>query len=95
MFSVSIHLVDQAYGGPEEGGWWYQYGSPDEGYSKFTRFFKTRDEAHKYGEKLDSMIAELNKNRPSISSVSSIGRYQWMIQDDLPHEWPKQVPHYE
>lgn len=95
MFSVSIHLFDQAYGGPEEGGWWYQYGFPDEDYWKFTRLFETREEAREYGETLDSMIAELNQDRPSISSVSSIGCYQWIIQDDYPHEWPQQIPHYE
>lgn len=95
MFSVSIHLFDKAYGGPEEGGWWYQYGSPDEGYSKYTRFFKTRDEAITYANSLDSIISKLNENRPSVSSVSSIGRYCWMIQDDAPHSWPEQVPHYE
>ena len=95
MLSVSIHLVDKAYGGPEEGGWWYEYGSPDEDYRQFTRFFNTKKEAYEYAQTLDAIISNLNKNRPSISSMSSIGRYCWMVQDDLPHEWPKEIPHYE
>lgn len=26
FYTVAIYLVDRAYGGPEEGGWWYDYG---------------------------------------------------------------------
>lgn len=25
---ITIHLIDQWYGGPEEGGWWYDVGYP-------------------------------------------------------------------
>ena len=27
---VNCYMIDQAYGGPEEGGWWYTVGRPVE-----------------------------------------------------------------
>lgn len=28
MFYVNVYKVNHAYGGPEEGGWWYEVGIP-------------------------------------------------------------------
>src|SRR5947207_1725457 len=28
FFSVAVYRCDRAYGGPEEGGWWYDFGEP-------------------------------------------------------------------
>ena len=39
FYSASIHLVDRAYGGPEEGGWYFDYGEPDDGQWIYTRLF--------------------------------------------------------
>ena len=95
MISVSIHMTDRAYGGPEEGGWWFDYGEPDDEFWQYTRLFATREEARDYGKALDPLIKELNEGRPSIGSVLSIGRYEWIIQDGYPHAWPERKPHYE
>ena len=95
MFSCSIHMIDRAYGGPEEGGWYFNYGEPDDGLWQHTRLFETEDEAYAYARSLDPVIAELNQGRPSISSVLSEGQYGWVVQDGYPHAWPKQRPHYE
>lgn len=27
-FYTNVYVVGRAYGGPEEGGWWYDYGTP-------------------------------------------------------------------
>ena len=27
-YTVAVFEVDRAYGGPEEGGWWFDYGQP-------------------------------------------------------------------
>ena len=39
-YTVAIFFVDRAYGGPEEGGWWYDFGEPDSDYARFTRGFR-------------------------------------------------------
>jgi len=95
IFSVSIHMVDRAYGGPEEGGWWFDYGEPDHAYFRKTKLFETKDEAYSYAKTLDHMIEELNKGRPSISSMASEGQYRVIVQEGYPHSWPEQRPHYE
>jgi hypothetical protein len=95
MFSVSIHLVDRAFGGPEEGGWWFDYGEPDGEFWSYTRLFATEEEAVEYGETLNPVIRRLNRGRPEISSVLSKGEYRWVIQDGYPHVWPHSKPHYE
>jgi hypothetical protein len=95
FYSVSIHLYDRAYGGPEEGGWWFDYGEPDHGYWNFTRLFDNAEDARAYGNSLDGVIAELNQGRPEVSSVVSEGRYGWFVQEGYPHAWPVTRPHYE
>jgi len=30
-YTVAVYICDRAYGGPEEGGWWYDCGVPSEG----------------------------------------------------------------
>lgn len=95
FYSVSIHMIDRAYGGPEEGGWWFDYGSPDHGYWHFTRLFETYKDARTYAHSLDGIVAELNQGRPDVSSVLSEGRFGWFIQEGYPHAWPKERPRYE
>jgi len=95
FYSVSIHMIDRAYGGPEEGGWWFDYGEPDDGFWEHTRLFGSYEEASEYGNNLNDMIKELNKGRPDVGSVLSEGRYDWIIQYGYPYAWPKQRPHYE
>jgi hypothetical protein len=88
-------MIDRAYGGPEEGGWWFDYGEPNDGYWKYTRLFETEDEAYDYGKSLNPLIDELNEGRPSIGSVASEGIYGWVVQEGYPHAWPKERPRYE
>lgn len=95
FYSVSIHLYDRAYGGPEEGGWWYSYGEPDEGLWHHTRLFPTYRHAKEYRDSLDPVIEKLNEGRPDIGSTASEGVFGACIQANYPHAWPKVRPRYE
>jgi hypothetical protein len=105
-YSVAIHFVDRCYGGPEEGGWWYNAGHPItevlKGYDNMTpedslpKCFLTEDEAQTYCDLLNNKLAAgPNKGRRSIYSMASEGRYQAMVQAGWPHAWPNPAPHYE
>jgi hypothetical protein len=89
---VSIYLVDLAYGGPEEGGWWYRTRQLIR-----CKQYATRDEAEAARE--DEMIwcEETNRSegRREISSVLSTGRYVAYIEDEPGADFPDQIPHYE
>ena len=95
FYSVAVHWFDRAFGGQEEGGWWFDYGEPDHDFFEHTRLFATMKEAEAYGPKLDDLIAELNEGRPEVSSVISKGRFCWVIQEGYPHSWPEKFPRYE
>lgn len=95
MYSVAIYLTDLAYGGPEEGGWWYTYGHPSTDHAEYTKHFDVEDDAWEYANRINNAIcAELNGDRPSVSSVLSIGLYDTHVTEGEPRPFPDQIPHY-
>lgn len=96
-YTVRIYLQDLSYGGPEEGGWYFSTGEFATEFGYLTRSFKERWEALKYANDLhETTLDELNKHRPSISSVRSQGRYAAEVWDEeAPLYYPKTKPHYE
>lgn len=95
-YSVAICLVDLAYGGPEEGGWYYQVGEPSEDHLIYLRGFDDEEAAYEYCRELNKTVQPiLNKGRPEISASNSIGRYVADVFEGLPKAYPKTKPHYE
>ena len=96
VHSVAIYMIDKAYGGPEEGGWWYTYGIPEEDQSHHTKYFEKEEDAGKYADMLHKLIVEpLNHGRKSIDSMLSEGIYEVTVRHGDPRPFPDQVPHYE
>lgn len=106
LYAVTVYLTDRAYGGPEEGGWYYDCGQPidfiPEGIepADLVRIFPgTRD------GKLDALAwraalqvkldSGINVGRREISSVLSEGMYTAEISSGLPKPYPATIPHYE
>lgn len=85
--SITIGLRDRAYGGPEEGGWYYDTFEP-------VRVFTVPARAY---ERLASRLAKwlvcANRGRRPISSVLSEGIYE--IRDGVVGHEPKERPYYE
>lgn len=96
MWQVRVYLQDLAYGGAEEGGWWYEYGEAADEVSA-PRTFSERYQAFNYANALNAgILAELNEDRPAISSVLSRGRYTAQTHEgDAPDFYPENKPHYE
>lgn len=109
--SVSVYLMDQRYGGPEEGGWYYTAGDPEVGpFMDFPRNhpefgdmrlprlfpYEEREFALRYRDALGELCDQfLNEGRPSTSSVLSRGRYIAQLDDGMWESFPKERPHYE
>jgi hypothetical protein len=90
-YTVAVYLVDKIYGGPEEGGWWYEAGvrlnRPVDGLL-VSPFAENRWSETFHGPvaqaTAESASAALqlhldkhaNNGRPETSSMLSIGRYQ-------------------
>ena len=97
-YTVQLFFCDRAYGGPEEGGWWFGYGQPvaDSAVGfKVTRRFKTQAKAQGYRARIQNRLDSLNDTRPSISSVASEGQYHALICSAKPRPYPETRPFYE
>lgn len=90
---VCLFLIDQAYGGAEEGGWWYTYGDPV--LTSHMRVFNDRDEAVRYSQSLQAETDRMNEGRPKISDSNSIGRFDTMVCEGWPKAFPDRIPRYE
>jgi hypothetical protein len=95
MYAVNLYFVDRAFGGREEGGWYYDYGQPE--LHPLNRVFEHREDAEDYVISLQDYEEELNQGRPSIDSVLSQGQYRFIIgaKDALPAPFPTERPRYE
>jgi len=96
MFAVNLYLVDRAYGGREEGGWYYDCGQPE--LHPLNRVFVFYPDAQDYYYQVCKPAeTDLNEGRASISSVLSEGEYRFIIGYDgeQPAPFPAQRPHYE
>ena len=94
-YFVTVFLSDRAYGGPEEGGWWYDCGERLKDRRVFV--FQNEDDAIAFSRRYNERLAKWpNKNRRDINSVLSEGVYTAEIfEDSLPDYYPTQRPHYE
>lgn len=90
-------LHDKAYGGSEEGGWWFdtyqvikRSKRPNEGFKMMPLC-----EAIKYVQAINARLQDtVNANRRPISSVLSNGEYTYLYSFDYPINLPTERPYY-
>ena len=92
LFYVNEYLHDLAYGGPEEGGWYFECG-------RFVRMVAVTQDPDlartlqaNHQQKLDQ---DENAGRRDITSVLSQGRYVARLEGHVGHDYPAVQPHYE
>lgn len=78
-FVVQMYEVGQAYGGPEEGGWWYSYGEPRDHW-----FRTTLAEAITLKQELTEVYGD-----PRVEDYHLAIRFDQDLKG-----WPKNRPHY-
>ena len=90
---VNVYLIDRAYGGPEEGGWYYTMGLFSDGEA----FPDEREEdVERAVEQAKSRCDDWNEKRNSdIGSVLSDGKYVVRIENHPGKNYPDVKPHYE
>ena len=101
--------MEQAYGGGEEGGWWYDTHAPitdpiKEEHAKRTGWPAAPrgarqmriDRAQAFVRRANVLADYLiNANRPSYTSTNSEGVVVWVWTFDPPTNYPKARPRYE
>jgi len=96
LYFVTVYLTDLAYGGAEEGGWYYGCGEREKGRRIFA--FDDEDHAEKFCFRYNRRLCKwVNKGRRSISSVLSQGEYTACFYEDKfpPDYYPEERPYYE
>jgi hypothetical protein len=97
-FVVSVQEMDQHYGGPEEGGWYYDVTAPAAEFRSFTRVFKSNRKAWRYCNRLHETVVVRNNTgmREVWSAAYNGGRVRAMVQKgEQPRHTPTRRPYYE
>jgi hypothetical protein len=91
-YTVAFYEIDRAYGGPEEGGWWFDTGRLE----RIARTFKSRDKAHAYAGRANRLLSIMQRDLRDVGSVLySGGRYQAEVWDGPPAPfYPQNRPVY-
>ena len=88
---VNIYLVNRSFGGPEEGGWWY-----DHGWLQCSIPVLPKETSAEVIERYTPYIASLNEGRNTdIGSMKSDGEYRAIVEEHSGRDWPDKLPRYE
>lgn len=87
---VNAYVIDIVYGGPEEGGWWYDTFEP-------IASIKVRDihEAKAAVEYLDELYRDYYDDGISLSNSNHKGSLTIFIEPHIAKYQPEETPHYE
>jgi hypothetical protein len=93
-WTVAFYALGRAYGGGEEGGWWFDTG---EFIRVAKRAFDTEDAACIYSSRVNKMLRHLQRNtRDQYSMAYDGGRVGASVYDETPPMfYPAQRPTYE
>lgn len=87
---VNIYELDRNYGGPEEGGWWFNSGKLE----KSIPCGKDREVAELVRDTFRKVFTS-EANPPLTSMIYNGGAYDVVIETHEGRNWPEERPHYE
>lgn len=96
-FIVAVYELWLAYGGPEEGGWWYDTG----GLIRIHKMFNSEKDAYAACRRLNRGLEYKREvmrdyRHPLSSTAYSGGHLQARVyMHHAPKDWPEARPHYE
>lgn len=85
--AFTFGMADRHYGGPEEGGWWYDSFKP------IRTFYVSKKRADALYLRLMAVRDKLNEGRREIGSILSDGVYA--VYPGVEEAYPTERPHYE
>lgn len=89
---LAFYDMDREYGGPEEGGWWYDSGT----FVRVIALFFDEDAAIRAQQRANRLLERLQRRRTPLSSVTYTGgRYRAVVFSGLPPaRFPEETPTY-
>ena len=85
---VNVYAVTRHYGGPEEGGWWFNAGEPVE-----SHYVQAGQEGDDFIAAAEARAAE--ESSGDIYSVRGGVEHSVMVEAHPARCWPARTPHYE
>lgn len=95
---VNVYELDRAYGGPEEGGWWYDIGTFEAGMSLTLPGTADAAVVRQLADLLLLLLdasAQAEGTPPVGYSNYRGGRYGVRVEDSPGRDWPASTPRYE
>ena len=90
-FFVNLYHSEQAYGGPEEGGWWFDTGV----FLRCAYVTTSRERALMARDKVRRrLVDKLNEGLPEKHSVISQGVLEIQVDEFPGHDYPETRPFY-
>ena len=91
-YVVALYEIDLAFGGPEEGGWWFETGR----LARLLRLYPTEAGAVAAARRADALLARLQRRRRPLSSAAyEGGRYAARVFERVaPEQFPETRPRY-
>ena len=92
-YVIAFYEIDRAYGGREEGGWWFDTGK----LVRIGRTFKRRSAALKWMDRANHLLDIVQDGKRDVGSVLyDGGRYRAELHENIPPAfYPATRPHYE
>jgi plasmid replication initiation protein len=92
-YILAFYELDRCYGGPEEGGWWYDVGQ----YVRPLAIVANEEQAYKLANRANDLLDFLQRKKRGIGSMAySGGRHRVEVYlNEAPKYWPEVRPHYE
>ncbi len=92
-FIVAFYAVDRAFGGPEEGGWWYDTGE----LVRLHDLLRSEDAAIRAAARANRLLDLVQRGHARVDSVLYTGgRYRACVfEAHPPLHFPEEQPHYE
>ena len=91
LFYLNEYTTNREYGGPEEGGWWFDVGQ----FETCHGVYPTERAAKDALEGLKDWVESVNAHQYPPSSVACDGYTRIFIEDQEGEDYPQQRPHYE
>ena len=92
-YVIAIYEADRQFGGPEEGGWWYESGT----LCRIVATEVNEERAYDTCYRVQRILNCLQRNKRSISSVAYRGgrHVAQVFRHTAPQAYPEVRPHYE
>ncbi len=94
VFTVAAYSETREYGGPEEGGWWYNLAQ----LIRPLKMFKSFEAAERYADRLTERLnSPIGPNHGRRSKYSVIGDPEVCVkvcEERVPAQFPEERPYY-